>query len=77
MYRLGYPTDTLKYFITHKLNKIQKLSILRVKNGKHKERMVYNTSEDYKKLLRIINKKLLQKTNLPSGELFNEISWDI
>jgi len=68
--RLGYPIRSLKYFCDNKSSNVKTLTLQQYKNGKPKEpRTVYNPSPQYKRLLRIINSKLLSKANLPRGVL--------
>jgi len=66
---LGYTKDKLKEFISKRKNYVNKMELPQIRNGKLKKRTVYDTSDDYKKLLKIINKKILQKAILPEGIL--------
>jgi hypothetical protein len=67
--RLGYPIDTIEYFKKNKNSNVKELILNQIKNGKLKERVVYNPSPQYKKLLRAINSKLLRRSVLPEGVL--------
>jgi hypothetical protein len=67
--RLGYPIDTIEYFKKNKNSNVKELILNQIKNGKLKERVVYNPSPQYKKLLRAINSKLLRRYVLPEGVL--------
>lgn len=68
-YRIGVPLDTLKYFIAKKQNNVHELRLVQIKNGRRKERTVYNPSKDYNKILRHINANLFRKAVLPDGVL--------
>jgi RNA-directed DNA polymerase len=68
-YSLGYTRDALKKIINKRKDNVEKIVLHQVRNGKPKERIVYDPSDDYKKLLKIINKKILQKATLPRGVL--------
>lgn len=63
----GYRLDSLKYFINNKNKNVKKLTKAQNRNGEIKTRIVYNASDGYKKLLKIINKRLLQNAKLPPG----------
>jgi RNA-directed DNA polymerase len=65
----GYPIKSLRYFVDQKKENIKALAIITNQHGKRKERIVYNPSEGFKTLLKIINKKILQKAILPNGIL--------
>lgn len=67
--RIGYPYEAFEYFRNNKEVNVNKLILKQLKNGKIKERVVYNPSNEYKKLLRAINRELLQRTKLPEGIL--------
>lgn len=66
---LGYHPDGIDYFRNNKNNNVQELILRQRKNGKLKERTVYNPSREYKKLLRAINSKFLRKATFPDGVL--------
>jgi RNA-directed DNA polymerase len=67
---LGYPIVSIKYFCKNKTSNVKELTLMQYKNGKLKEpRIVYNPTRQYKKLLRVINSKLLAKADLPDGVL--------
>lgn len=67
---LGYKIESIRYFCNNKTGNVKELTLTQYKNGKLKEpRIVYNPSWEYKKLLRVINSKLLSKANLPDGVL--------
>lgn len=68
-YLLGYSKDKLREIIGKRKDNVKKIPLPQIRNGKTKTRIVYDTSEDYKKLLRIINKKILQTATLPKGVL--------
>jgi RNA-directed DNA polymerase len=62
--RLQYPPDALQYFIKSKEQNLTELKII-----KPKERIVFNPSDEYKKLLRRINIVLFRNAPLPFGVL--------
>lgn len=64
---LGYPLTAIDYFRKNKSKNVKELKLRQSKNGKFKERIVYNPSKGYKKLLRAINSKLLRKASFPDG----------
>jgi len=65
----GYTLESLQYFITNKSTNVKAFTLIQNRNGKTKQRVVYNTSDGYKKLLKTINKKILQKAIFPEGIL--------
>jgi RNA-directed DNA polymerase len=67
--RLKYPLGTLQYFIQAQKQNITKLKITQTKDGITKERIVFNPSDEYKKLLRRINVVLFRHAPLPFGVL--------
>jgi hypothetical protein len=66
---LGYPIKYIKKFYKNETKNVRELILKQIKNGKLKERTVYNPPPQYKKLLRVINSKLLSKAHLPNGVL--------
>lgn len=66
---LGYSLKSLEHFYNNKNSNVKELTLKQIKNGKLKERVVYNPSPQYKKILRSINTKLLRKSVLPEGVL--------
>jgi RNA-directed DNA polymerase len=75
--RLKTSEQELKYFGKNKSKLVNELSLKQFKNGKIKERIVYNPSDKYKDLLRRINKHLLSKSILPEGVLGGVIASSI
>jgi len=67
--RLGYKENVLRYFISKRSENVNEIKLNQVRNGKQKIRTVYGTSDGYKKLLRKINKNILQTANFPDGIL--------
>lgn len=66
--RFEFPLDPINNILKDKDNKVNKFIISMSKeNGTQKERTIYNPHKSYKALLRKINKKILNKTNLPEG----------
>lgn len=63
----GYRYESLRYFVAEKESNVRGYTIVQNRNGKIKERVVYDSTDGYKSLLRTINKKILQKANLPPG----------
>lgn len=66
---LGYSIKSIRYFVDQKDKNVFKKTIIQNRNGKPKERVVYNTSVNFKVLLRQLNKKILQKAVFPTGVL--------
>lgn len=66
---LKLPIEEIKYFTIHKNNNYRELILRQNKNGKIKERVLYNPFPKYKKVLRAINSRLLRISNLPEGVL--------
>ncbi|MBU3932047.1 MAG: hypothetical protein KKF01_06365, partial [Proteobacteria bacterium] len=66
---LKHPIEEIEYFKTHKKSNVKELILKQNKNGKIKERVVYNPFPKYKKILRAVNSRLLQKSDLPEGVL--------
>jgi len=67
--RINFPLQKLEYFAKEKEKYVKQLPLVQFKNGKRKERTVYNPSPTYKKLLRNINRNLLATAPLPIGVL--------
>jgi RNA-directed DNA polymerase len=67
--RLQYSSKSLQYFIKSKENNLKELQLTQIKEGKSKERIVFNPSNEYKKLLRQINITLFRNAHLPVGVL--------
>jgi RNA-directed DNA polymerase len=65
----GYRHESLLYFIDKKEANVKELTKVQNRNGKIKTRIVYNSTDGYKKLLKAINKKILQRASLPKGVL--------
>ena len=68
-FHLNFPIEKIKYYCKEKDKHAKELTLIQMKDGKRKERIVYNPSTTYKILLRKINKNLLSKAILPSGVL--------
>jgi hypothetical protein len=67
--RLRVDIKKLKYFSRRKDSHVKPLTLIQNKNGKQKERIVFNPSEPYKEILRRINRAFLQRAVLPPGVL--------
>lgn len=67
--RLRTSEAELLYFIKNKHSLVKKHDIPKIKNRIKKIRTVYDTSFSYKKLLRKINKELLNDIKFPAGVL--------
>jgi len=67
--RLNISLQEIDYFTEHKERNVKPLTLIQNKNGRRKERIVFNPSKRYKQILRIINRKFLQKAKLPEGVL--------
>lgn len=74
---IGYSLKALTYFTSHKKNNTRELLLIQVKNGKSKKRTVYNPSPEYKRLLRTIHSRFLQKSKLLEGVLGGVIGKNI
>jgi len=66
---LDWPIEKICYFIKNQSNNVQEFTLKQIKNGKLKERVVYNPSPQYKRLLRATNSKLFRRAVLPQGVL--------
>ncbi len=67
--RLITSEKELRYFGANKSKLVKELTLIQFKNGKQKERIVYNPSVKYKDVLRRVNRNLLSKAKLPDGVL--------
>jgi hypothetical protein len=65
----GYRYEALQYFVDKKELNVKELTKVQNRNGKIKTRIVYDSADGYKKLLKTINKKILQRASLPKGVL--------
>lgn len=65
--RIDY--DLLTYYGNNKKKYVKEIVLKQHRYGKIKERIVFNPSDKYKKILRYLNKKILQKYDLPKGVL--------
>jgi hypothetical protein len=65
----GYTKEAFTYYIRKKDENVKEIKLVRIRDGKSKPRTVYDTSDGYKTLLRVINKKISQKAVLPMGVL--------
>lgn len=65
--RLNFDQDLLQYYSRKKTNSVKEIALKQVKNGKIKERHVFNTSKTYKSILKSINKNLLRDYKFPIG----------
>lgn len=67
--RLGWPIEKIDYFIRNQSSNVKEFTLKQIKNGKLKERVVFNPSPEYKKLLRATNSRFLRSAVLPQGVL--------
>jgi hypothetical protein len=67
--RLKKNIKELEYFSRNKARHTDKLTLIQIKNGRRKERIVFNPSKPYKEILRRINRAFLQQAILPPGVL--------
>jgi hypothetical protein len=65
----GYRIDALQHFIQKKNDNIKQFTIEQVRKGNVKKRIVHDTADGYKKLLKTINRRILSRATFPSGIL--------
>jgi hypothetical protein len=75
--RLKTSEKELKYFGSKKNDLVRELLLTQIKNGKQKQRTVYNPSEKYKDILKRVNRILLSNAHLPEGVLGGVIGCSI
>jgi hypothetical protein len=67
--RLQKDIKELEHFGRNKGRFTEQLTLIQIKNGRRKERIVFNPCKPYKEILRRINRALLQRAVLPPGVL--------